>query len=458
MNIGKKDVLWGYLSLGMVHGINLLLLPVILKFLNVQEIGLWYTFTSLYAMAMLIDFGFQTVIGRNISYLWAGASEIKSTSFTNKNKQFNLSFFIKVLSTVKFIYFCMGAIIFVFLSTVGTVYVIKISKGEIDINIALISYFFYMVSIILNITFSYWNALLKGIGAIKSYNQILVITKSTQLVLSIILLLCGAGIIGVSFAYLVSVIVNRIAQSKVYYNFSSETYKTFKQIKISHNKEIILSLLPNTIKTGVLSLSNYLIISFPIILSSYYLSLEISGKYGLFNQILTIIITLSNSYFNTYLSKINFLRVKNDYYEIIKIFKKAIITNYIFNITAFVLLVIFGEYFLELLNSNYELIPFVPMILVILYRFLYNNQSLFTTFLTTKNKIPHYKYFLISSLITITSQIILLEFFDKSLMNLILPIVVIQLVFNNWYWVYFVLRDIKIDKNKYSANRNEKGD
>ncbi|HCZ8631677.1 TPA: hypothetical protein O4E67_001283 [Staphylococcus aureus] len=454
MNIGKKDVLWGYLSLGMVHGINLLLLPVILKFLKINEIGLWYTFTSLYGMAMLIDFGFQTVIGRNISYLWAGSSEIKKASYKNNKLSFDITYFIKVLSTVKFIYFCMGLIVFIFLSTIGTIYVIEISKAEIEIHSALTAYFIYMTSIILNISFSYWNALLKGIGAIKSYNQILILTKAIQLILSILFLFLGMGIVGMSLAYLISVIVNRIAQSKIYYNFSPDTYNTQKQIKISYNKEIFMAMLPNTMKTGILSFTNYLIINFPIILSSYYLSLEMSGRFGLFNQILTIIITISNSYFNTYLSKINYLRVKNQYYEIVGIFKKAMMTNYIFNITAFVLLLFMGGYILELINKNYELIPIIPMILVIIYRFLYNNQGLFTTFLTTKNSIPHYIHFLVSAIVTIIVQVILLEFVDNSLINLILPLLFVQLFFNNWYWVYYVIKDIIKDKESYDNEIN----
>lgn len=446
MNIGKKDVMWGYVSLGMVHGINLILLPVILKFLNVQEVGLWYTFTSLYGLATLIDFGFQTVIGRNISYLWAGADKIQSDSFANINNKFNLNYFIEVISTVKFIYYGMGLIVLIFMSSIGTLYIIEVSRDEISVHIALISYFIYLVSIILNITFSYWNALIKGIGAIKSYNQILILSKAIQLILSIVFLLCNMGLIGISLAYLISVIVNRIMQSKVFYNFSDETLKTYKKVKLKFNREIFLTILPNTMKTGVLSLSNYLIINFPIILTSYYLSLEISGKFGLFNQILTIIITISNSYFNTYISKINYLRVKGNHDELIKIFKKALMTNYLLNFSAFLILVFLGNTFLKLIGTNYELITIIPMVITIIYRFLYNNQCLFTTFLTTKNSIPNYIHFIVSAIATIIVQVLLLEFFEPNLLLLIIPLLIIQLLFNNWFWVYYVIKDMINDK------------
>ncbi|PTJ90094.1 hypothetical protein BU020_13060, partial [Staphylococcus simulans] len=125
----------------------------------------------------------------------------------------------------------MGAIIFLVFITLGTWYIFSITSGEIEWEIALLAWLFYFVSIVLNISFSYWNAVLKGIGAIKTYNQILVITKVMQLLVSVILLIMGYGIIGVSVAYLISVIINRLLQSTMYYNYSKTTKKTRKKIK-----------------------------------------------------------------------------------------------------------------------------------------------------------------------------------------------------------------------------------
>ena len=66
--------------------------------------------------------------------------------------------------------------------------------------------------------------------------------------------------------------------------------KTKHKIKVKYDKEIFQAILPNTLRTGSLSLSNYLIINFPIILSSYYLSLKVSGQFGFINQIVTLLL------------------------------------------------------------------------------------------------------------------------------------------------------------------------
>ncbi|MCC3756089.1 O-unit flippase-like protein [Staphylococcus capitis] len=455
MNIGRKDVAWSYLSLLMVQGINIILLPVIIRYLNTIELGLWYTFTSLYGLAMLIDFGFQTIISRNVSYLWSGAQSVKSEGFElaeSKNSTLNIPYFSKVLSTVKFIYTSMGIVIFLLFSIFGTWYMFSINDGQIDIRTMLLAWIFYMFSIVLNISYSYWNSILKGIGAIKTYNQILVVTKLTQLILSIVLLILGCGLVGVSIAYFISVIVNRLLQSFSYYNYSQETKKTKNKIKVKYDKEIFQAILPNTLRTGSLSLSNYLIINFPIILSSYYLSLKVSGQFGFINQIVTLIIMLSNSYYNTYLSKFNYLRVKNRISELIGLFRKAILTSCLFTIIAFVLFLILGNYVLDVLGADYRLFSLVPMIVIMLYRFLYNNQMLFTNFLSTKNLIPHHKSFLLSAIITVVVQVMILQFFSSRLIWLILPLLLIQLAFNNWYWIVYVIKDIKNDRKKFQSN------
>ena len=449
MNIGKKDVLWGYISLLLVQGINVILLPVIVRYLNSEELGVWYTFTSLYGLAMLIDFGFQSIITRNVSYLWSGAQNVKSEGFEtvkDEKTKMNIPYFIKVISAVKFIYTSMGTIIFILFITLGTWYMVTINSGEINMETMLISWSFYMFSIVLNISFSYWNSVLKGIGAIKTYNQILIVTKSTQLVLSILFLIFGLGLIGVSVAYFVSVIVNRILQSVAYYKYSSETQKTKGKLKINYDKEILKALIPNTLRTGSISISNYLIINFPIILSSYFLSLKVSGQFGFVNQIITLIIMLSNSYYNTYLAKFNYLRVKNKYDELLSLFRKALITSYLFNFIAFFLFLLLGNFVLRIIGTDYKLLNLIPMLIIIIYRFLYNNQTLFTNFLATKNLIPHHKSFLTSAIVTVVVQLVLLKFFDNKLIYLLLPLLIVQLVHNNWYWVWYVIKDIKKEK------------
>ena len=171
-----------------------------------------------------------------------------------------------------------------------------------------------------------------------------------------------------------------------------------------------------------------------------------SGQFGFVNQIITLIIMLSNSYYNTYLAKFNYLRVKNKYDELLSLFRKALITSYLFNFIAFFLFLLLGNLVLRIIGADYKLLNLIPMLIIIIYRFLYNNQTLFTNFLATKNLIPHHKSFLTSAIVTVVVQLVLLKFFDNKLIYLLLPLLIVQLVHNNWYWVWYVIKDIKKKK------------
>ncbi|WP_206170355.1 hypothetical protein, partial [Staphylococcus lugdunensis] len=74
-------------------------------------------------------------------------------------------------------------------------------------------------------------------------------------------------------------------------------------------------------------------------------------------------------------------------------------------------------------------------------------------FLSTKNLIPHHKSFLISAIITILIQIVLLKFIDNRLIYLLLPLLLVHLIHNNWYWIWYVIKDIKKDKNLYQSTQ-----
>lgn len=444
MNIGKKDVIWGYVSLFLVQGINIILLPFILVFLSEKELGLWYTFTSLYGLAMLIDFGFQATISRNVSYIWSGAENIKSTGYIeapNYNKV-KKEYFLTLLSSIKFIYYTMGFIILVILLSAGTFYIYSITLDEINTKIAMISWLFYLTAIVLNIMFSFWNSILKGIGAIKNYNKTLIIAKVSQIVFSLILLFLGFGIVGVTIAYLLSVLVNRITLSKFFYRHNQITLELKGKIKPKINKKILGDLLPNTFKTGISSMANYLVINFPIILASYYISLEVSGQFGIVNQIVTLCLALSNSYFNTYLAQFNYFRVKNNVNDLISLFRRSVFVNYVINIVLFSGVILLGDYILDLMSTDKSLLPLPMTILIIAYRFLYNNQNVFVSLLSTKNIVPYYKSFIISAVIIVSIQFILLNI-KPTLLNILAPIFVVQLMFNNWYWPSQVIKDLK---------------
>ena len=79
IHITKKDVLWGYIAQFFNIGAGILLLPVILKLLPADILGVWYIFLTISSLVQMIDCGFQpTKVWIKSKLIWI----IPTTSFS----------------------------------------------------------------------------------------------------------------------------------------------------------------------------------------------------------------------------------------------------------------------------------------------------------------------------------------------------------------------------------------
>ena len=76
VRVTKIDILSGYLSKFILLGANFITLPVILRMLSAEEVGMNYIMISVGALVQIADFGFSAQIGRNITYVISGAQRI----------------------------------------------------------------------------------------------------------------------------------------------------------------------------------------------------------------------------------------------------------------------------------------------------------------------------------------------------------------------------------------------
>ena len=70
------DHLLNYTANGLNICLGLIMLPFIMTKLDEFEVGLWIVFVTITSLINLIEFGFQNTIGRNITYILAGADSI----------------------------------------------------------------------------------------------------------------------------------------------------------------------------------------------------------------------------------------------------------------------------------------------------------------------------------------------------------------------------------------------
>ena len=79
MKIGRTDLLWNYGASFMRVASALVVLPIILKMLPSEEMGLWSVMISLNSMIYLLDFGFFPTFSRSMTYVYSGATTLQTT-------------------------------------------------------------------------------------------------------------------------------------------------------------------------------------------------------------------------------------------------------------------------------------------------------------------------------------------------------------------------------------------
>ncbi|WP_182199796.1 O-unit flippase-like protein [Paraliobacillus salinarum] len=455
IKVTKKDIAWNYANLFLTTGINIILLPFILVNLSSAEMGLWYVFTSFGTLAILIDFGFSTTIARNVTFVWCGAKEISKEGFTQTAKESEPNYYLlfKLIRTSKTIYLILASVVFVGLSTIGTLFINESAKEQIAQSDYMIAWIIYFLSVVINIYYAYWPPLLKGIGAIKESNQVLVASKVVQLLLTIIGLYLGYGLIAVSAAYFVGNLVMRLAAIYLFnrYENVNDNLSKFKRnkIPIKEKKELFLSVWPNAYKQGLISLSNFIQKRASTLISSTYFGLEMASAVGLTQQVFDIIMSVGNALFNTYIPSMSYERVNRNAKKLKSYYLKATgLSGYIILIGG-IAAVFISPYLLDLINSETNLLPVILSIILLIQNLLINNHTLSGAYIATGNKIPMYKSYIMTSAFTIIIQLIFVNFTTLGITGVILSGLITNLLFNNWYWPMVSSKELNLTTKEY---------
>lgn len=452
IKITKKDVRWSYFALIFSNGVNVILLPFVLNRLSKNEIGLWYTFSAIGAIAVLLDFGLMTTVTRNVASIWSGVSVLRregyDTSDRNSDGLPNYQLLEQFLEALRLVYFAMSMVILVLLSTVGSVYIVSICKGQISASRYLPAWIVYLIAVATSVYYNYLNSVLKGMGAISESQKTTVVSKMVQLVLSMAGLLLGYGLLGISVAYLLSAVAMRQSAERYFWNYENNRFHIrLTPLYKTHPCEVsslLKAIWPNTYKEGVITLAGYLSGQADILFSSAFLSLGASSAIGLTQQMFTLIIPIGNALYNSYVPLFSMDRIEGNQSDLKQKFCLSSGVSCYTALFGGLAAVCIAPYALRLIHSHSVIIGKMPAMLMLLYLLLNNNHTLCGSFIATGNRVPTYKAYVFTSIIFCSIQIILLKFTHLEVYALILPILICQLCYNNWRWPLEVAKEFGI--------------
>lgn len=325
------------------------------------------------------------------------------------------------------------------LSTAGTFYIIHLS-GKGEVGNYLVAWFIYSLAVFLNIYYGYFATLLRGVGAIKEINIATVISRLTQILLSIILLYSGLGLVAVALGYLCYGLIFRVISKIFFYKYKnigellSENKLMLSSLEIKDTFSIVWH---NAWRDGLVSLSSYLSSQASVIIFSIYFSLTLTAMYSISIQLVTAIATIAGSLYNAYQPSLQAAYVKNDVKESKRLMAVAM-TVYTILFWVGIALIIIGLPVLSLFKSDLEFS--IPILLAIsIYTFLLKHHSFYASFISNTNKVPYTRAFILSSFLSVIFSIFLISFTNLSIWGVLLSQILIQLLYNNWKWPKVVM-------------------
>lgn len=436
IKITRKDVVWSYLGTILSMGTNLVLLALAVYFLDDDMYGLWGIFASIGAISTLFDFGFSVTFARNITYCWSGASSLKKEGVNFvESREPDFKLMKKILITCKRIYLILSAAALFLLLTAGTGYVMYVSR-HIEGNRHIIAWIVYAIAAFLNIYYGYYASFLRGVGAIEQTNINTVVSRGLQIVLTVVLLVCGFGLLGACIGYLAYGTSFRILGKRMFYRYEGIGEKLAATDYTPTVKEIMQLLgvvWHNAWRDGIISISEYLCSQASTVICSMYLTLAETGTYALGLQIATAIAQIASTLYVSYQPTLQEAYINRDGDKMRRTMA-IIVSSYIYLfIIGVVGTVLVGIPFLKFIKPGVKIS--IPIILgMSLFQFMIKLRNCYTSYFSCTNRIIYMKAFLLSSILTIIFAIILLDRFGLGMWGMIIAQILSQALYNSWHW------------------------
>lgn len=451
MTINKIDVIWNYIATFFRVASSAILLPLILRFLPAQEVGVWTLFSSISALIFLLDFGFNSSFTRNVTYVFSGAHILETEGITkvdNIKTHVNYELLKGLISAMRWFYGRVSILLLVLLITVGSYYIYHVLKDYSGDQVKIyLAWGVFCIINTYNLYTLYYDALLEGKGLIRVAKKITIIGNLTYLTIAAILVLNGFGLLALVSSQFIAVLIIRILSYKVF--FTAPLKMELDHAEDINNKDILAKIYPNAFKYGITSLGGFMIQRSSIFIGATFISLIAIASFGVTRQLLEVLVAVANIALATYLPKIAKLRLEGDIESIKVIYIRGIIlSNAIFIVGALTLFYI-GPILLAALSSHTKLASQNVLLAMIFSSWIGLNAGISGAVISTRNVIPFMKPSLYSGVATILLLLLVFNFTNFGLFGMAIVPGLVDLCYQGWKWPYEVIKELQISLNDF---------
>jgi O-antigen/teichoic acid export membrane protein len=444
--VSRSAVSWSLVAAALRSGSALLLLPLILWRIPSDELGLWYVFVSLGAVAGLMDLGFAHTSTRAAGYLWAGSRVLLpfgidladppvETDATSRaiRREPNLPMFSNLVASLRVYYLSASGLLLLLLTTAGGAWIWHKSVGLAHAQSIRLAFFAYAIGISLGFANSLWPSLLAGINAVKEAQQITTACLLAFVSLAAAGLLAGLGMWALVIGTIVAGFAERLIGRRVFYRLVPLPTGKF-------DLSVLRALWPNAWRTAAVGLGAFMTFQANTLICSAFLDLRTTASYGLSLQAVTSLVGISSIWVRVRLPAINHLRAQGMVERIPWIFRQRIVFALLTFGAGAAALLLLGRPLLDLLNARTQLLPTALLATLLLIQLLEMHHSLYAELVYSENVNPFVKPALISGVAIIILSLLLTPRFG--VWGMLLASGLVQLCYNNWWPVRRAIRGL----------------
>lgn len=445
IKVTKTDVAWGYVAIIFQSASGLIVLPFILSMLSPEEVGFNYLMLTIGTIMSLFDASFSPMFGKNISYVFSGAQKLKKEGVIESHSD-TISYHLlaTLLGVAKMVYRRLSITVLFVMLTFGSIYIYYVTNGFKTIDNSILIWAVFSISTFFNLYFSYYNALLEGAGQITEMKKAIIANRLVYIIISIVLLYCGIGLLGVCIANLLSPFVGRYISYRFF--FKKDRLSLLIKENITR-KEIIDTfkiLWYNVRKISISMIGSYCITNFGMFISGLYLPLNQVASYGLMVQVCSLVTSISQNYYLTKQPMLASFKIKNKIEDFKNLFS--------FSMTIFLLMMSFGllsvaflgPVLLALFHSHTSLPTFSMILFYSLVIILEANHSLCSLTIMVGNRVVPIAASIIPGIFIVLLNFLFFEFTNLGIWGVVLAPALCQIAYNNWKWPTVVLKELQM--------------
>jgi len=434
----KSPVFWTGLVTLLRTGGFFLVLPIILRKIPSEELGIWYVFLGIAQLSGIVELGFAPNISRFASYFMGGAVSPKSIGIDHApgvNDGPNLAGLKGLAEMSMSLYPKLGAAMGLIMTAGGGFWLFhKFGSTFWSWNVAP-AFFLFAAGMTLNMYGYFWMNMLFGVDRVRQGQQIFALGLVLNYLFCVIGLILGAGLYALAIGQIALALVPRWMAERI-------VSRDFLEVAPSTQKVEWRDLWPMTWRSGLCSFGSYLSLSAMTLVCAQYAGLADTARFGLSLQLAMMLQSLSSTWMSVLWPRLGTMRTRREFSAM-----RGLVRNRLLLCLGTYILGAIAAWFLapealHLFRSKTDFLPALPLAILLLVVGIDMAVGLFSAILLTGNRVPQLGAVIFNGFLAVGFAIWLSH--PLGILGIVVAPACAQLCFNLWNTALLCWKDLVV--------------